>query len=138
MASDIGSACDIRWLYSTGTQVLGGDFRSFSYTPSVNLIDETAGSDPNKLYLKGQVDGQAQLTALFQTGTNTGGTTQFSTLAEGNFGTLIYSKEGTATTKPKVTIPAYSQGVSISFPYDNCVEVSVSWQQSGARVEGTN
>jgi hypothetical protein len=138
MADFSGSALDVKWQYGTGTYTLTGDQRTFSYTPSIDLIETTAGADANKNYISGPKDGQAQFEALMQTGTALTGTAMYSTLNEGNAGTLVWSPEGTATTKPKYTMPAISLGVSYGYPYSDAVTTSVSFQQNGARTEGTN
>lgn len=138
MADYSGSALSVIWNYGTGSYTLTGDQRNFSYTPSIDLIETTAGADANKNYISGPKDGQAQFEALMQAGTSTTGTAIYSTLTEGNSGTLVWSPEGAVATKPKYTMPAISMGVSYGYPYADAVPVSVSFQQNGARVEGTN
>lgn len=138
MTAYIGSALDIKWLYAAGTTSLNGDFRTFSYNPSVDLKDQTAGNDANKTYLPGLKDGRAAMTALLQAGTAAGGTAMLAVLGEGYSGTLIWSPEGTAATKPKYTIPAICMGAAMTVPYDETIEISCDFQQNGARTEGTN
>jgi len=133
-----GSALSVTWLYASGTNIISGNQTNFSYTPTIDLIDQTSGADSNKRYLNGPKDGQATLESLFQSGTNAGGTAMAAVLTEGNYGTLIWSPEGTAATKPKYTMPCRSQGVGFSYPYAGVVTMSVSFQQDGTRVEGTN
>jgi len=138
MADYSGSALVVTWAYGTGTYTLTGDQRNFSYTPSIDLIETTAGADSNKNYISGPKDGQAQFEALMQTGTAATGTAIYSTLTEGNSGTLTWSPEGITATKPKYTMPAISLGASFGYPYADVVSVSVPFQQNGARTEGTN
>ena len=138
MADFSGSALNVQWTYGTGTYTLTGDQRNLSYTPSIDLIETTAGADSNKTYISGPKDGQAQFEALMQSGTAATGTAVYSLLTEGNFGTLIYSPEGTGAGKPKVTLPATSLGAAFGYPYSDVVTVSVPFQQNGTRVEGTN
>lgn len=133
-----GSALVVQWLYASGTNLVSGNQRTLSYTPSIDLVDQTSGADTNKKYLTAVKDGQATLEALLQSGTNAGGTSAFSTLTEGNSGTLIWSPEGTAAGKAKYTMPAISQGVGFTYPYADVVVASTSFQQNGTRVEGTN
>ena len=133
-----GSALVVQWLYASGTNTISGNQRTFTYTPSIDLVDQTSGADTNKHYLTAVKDGQATLEALVQAGTNSGGTAAFSTLTEGNSGTLIWSPEGTAATKPKYTMPAISNGAGFTYPYADVVVASVSFQQNGTRTEGTN
>ena len=138
MSGFAGSSLVVQWVQAAATTTLTGDHRTFSYTPSISMIDETAGADANKLYLPGAKDGNMTYEAVLQSGTGAGGTLTFSTLTEGNIGTVIWMPEGTASTKTKITIPAISQGVSYSVPYADVIPVTVNWQQNGARVEGTN
>ena len=135
MAAYKGSSLVVTWIQAAATTVLTGDHRSFTYTPSIDFVDQTAGADPNKLYLVGLKDGNATYNAVIQSGTGSGGTLTFSTLSEGNIGTLRWQPEGTASPNPKYEIPAISQGVALSHPYDNVSEVTVNWQQNGARSE---
>ena len=133
-----GSALDVKWIHSGGTATISGNQRTLSYTPSIDFIDQSSGADSSKKYLNGLKDGQATLEALVQAGTNSGGTAAFSTLTEGAVGTLVWSPEGTAATKPKYTIPAKSGGVGFTYPYSDVTVASVSFQQNGDRTEGTN
>jgi hypothetical protein len=133
-----GSALNVQWLYGAGTHVISGDQTLFSYTPTIDLMDQTSGADANKKYLNGPKDGQATLESYFQSGTNLRGTATWSTLTEGNYGTLIWSPLGTTATYPKYSMPAISQGVSVTSPYADKTVASVSFQQNGARTEGTN
>lgn len=138
MASFIGSAAVIRWMHSGGTAILSGDYRTFGYTPTIDLLDETAGADTNRQRVAYMKDGQAQFSALLQAGTAAGGTAMSSVLVEGAIGTLEWNLEGTAAGKSKIYIPAISLGCPVTVPYNEFVEVSCSWQQNGTRVEGTN
>lgn len=133
-----GSALNVQWIYASGTATISGNQRTLSYTPTIDLIDQTSGADSNKHYLTAVKDGKATLEALVQSGTNAGGTSAFATLTEGAVGTLVWSPEGTGATKPKYTIPAIAQGVGFTYPYADVVVASVSFQQNGTRAEGTN
>lgn len=138
MAAYSGSALVVSWFQAAATTILTGDHKSCSYTPSLSLYDQTAGPDANKSYIVGVKDGSVTFNAIMQSGTGSGGTLTFSTLTEGNVGTIQIQPVGTAAASPKITIPAISQGVGQSWPYDNVCEVTVNWQQNGPRVEGTN
>jgi hypothetical protein len=133
-----GSALVVTWTQASGTNIISGDQTAFNYTPSVDLPDQSSGADTNKKYLTGLKDGQADMVSYFQSGTNLRGTATWSTLTEGNQGTLMWQPEGTAVGKPKYTIPAISKGVGFSHPYADKSTASCSWQQNGTRVEGTN
>lgn len=133
MASYHGKDLSISWVYSGGTVALNTDYRSVDYTPSVELYDQTAGADTNKTYISGTKDGVANFMGLDQAG----GTALITALSEGNGGTLIVAPEGTAVGKQKITLPAISQGVKRTWPYNNLCEISCAFQQNGARVDGT-
>lgn len=133
MPSYEGKNLNVQWIHSAGTAVLSGDFRKFDYTPSVEMVDETAGSDTNKQYLVGVKDGKASFSALMQAA----GSALTNALVEGAVGTIIWSPEGTASTNEKHTMPAISGGVVWSIPYRGVVEISVDFQQNGARTDGS-
>lgn len=138
MSEYAGSSLVVTWIQAAATTTLTGNHKSFTYTPSINFYDATSGADTHKTYIPGVKDGNATFNALMQSGTGSGGTATFSTLAEGNIGTIKWQPEGTASPLPYFQIPAISQGVQQSEPYDNVVEVTVNFQQNGARVEGAN
>lgn len=134
MAAYAGSALYIAWVYSGGTVTLHGDFRQFNYTPSIDLYEESAGADTAKSYLAGIKDGAPSLSMVAQAGSVAAWGTA---LVEGTGGTLLIGTEGTVAGKLKWTIPAISQGITYTQPYNNIVDLSVGWQQNGARVEAT-
>lgn|SRR5574343_503587 len=129
MTAFSGSALNLQWITAGGTTLLHTDCRSFDWTPTLSLIDSTAGADSFREYITGIGEGGDISASLVL---QTGATALISALARGTAGTLIYSPEGTATGKPKSTIPAISKGPSYSQPYDDVVEFKVSWQQSAA------
>lgn len=134
MAAFSGSAMYLAWVYSGGTVLLNTDFRQFDWTPSLALIESTAGADTFREYISGIGEGgDISLSCVMQSA----GTALISALARGNAGTILYGPEGTATNKPKSTIPAISKGPAYSQPYDDVVEFKVSWQQSAAETNTT-
>lgn len=133
MASYEGNGLNVQWISAAGTTVLSGDYRRFDYTPSIDLVDETAGSDANKQYLASVKDGTATFSAVMQSK----GTVLANALVEGTSGTLIWSPEGTASTYEKHSMVAISKGVSWSIPYRGVVEITVEFQQNGARTDAT-
>jgi len=137
MSCFAGSSLAVAWIQAAATTTLTGDHKSCSYTPSINLIDCTAGADPNKTYIPGVKDGTWTFNANMQSGTGAGGTTAYTTVAEGNVGTLWIYPEGLTAGKSYIAIPSITQGAAYSWPYDNVVEVTVNGQQKGARTEGT-
>lgn len=140
MSAYSGSALNVQWVQIAATTTLTGDYRKFTFTPSISFVDETAGADAHKQYISGIKDSNATFEAVLQSGTGAGGTATFggTILTEGSYGTLIWSPEGTAASKPKFTWPCFSQGVSYSESYDDIVPVTVNFQGNGAVSHGTN
>lgn len=139
MTTYIGSSLVVNWAHSiggAGTQPLHTQFHSFSYTPSVQLINQASGADLANTYLPNRKDGVCSYTALL--GTGSVGVVLGSVLIEGAIGTLVVNPEGTTVGKLKLTIPAISQGAKFTFPYENLVEISCDFQQNGLRLDGTN
>ena len=122
-----GSALYLTWIHPSGTAVLSGDFRTFSVTPSVDYYEQSAGADPDKTYLPGIRDRTLAVSYVDQTG----GTVTLDALREGVRGTLVVSPEGTATGSRRETYPAISGGASRNQPYNNIVEISITFQGNG-------
>ena len=138
MTAFVGTAMNIQWLYAAGTQVVSGDYLTLNYTPSVDMLDETAGGDATHLYIPAQKDGKLSVSGNLQAAAVAGGTIMAATMTEGNFGTVIWSPEGTAAGKAKYTLPCMSGGVKFDYAYSDLTKFSCDFQQSGLRVEGTN
>ena len=134
MATITGKDLILSWIHSGGTVVLSGDYTQFTDTPSVELLDESAGADEYRAYIARLKDSTYSLSARYQSA----GSALVNSLAAGNLGTLIYHPEGTASGKPKKTIPAISQGAAVNYPYANLVEISVTFQGNGAPTDATN
>ena len=133
-----GSALDVKWLYGSGTTVMSGDYKTFTYNPSIDLLDQSAGSDANKTYITALKDGRCAFNGLLQSGTSAGGTVMLANLIEGYSGTLVWSPEGTAVGKPKYTQPAIVMGAAWNVPFAGLIEISSDFQCNGARTDGTN
>lgn len=119
MGAFSGSSLYLAWVYSGGTTLLNTDFRQFDWTPTLALIESTAGADSFREFLSGIGEGgDISVTMVMQSG----GTALLTALARGTNGTLLYGPEGTATGKPKSSIPAISKGPAYSQPYDDIVE----------------
>lgn len=127
MAEYTGSGLKMEWIYSGSTVNLDGDYRTFTLTPVVDMIDTTAGADASRTYITSYKTISCSVSLVAQTG----GTVLEDALQAGNFGTLIVRPEGTASGKRKYTIPAYSMGAVFNFPYDNLVEITCDFQPSG-------
>lgn len=133
MAEFSGSALYAQWIWSGGTVVLSSDYRQLQDAPTVNLINTTAGSDASETYIVDRADGQVTVTMLEQSG----GTATIAALKEGNGGTLIWGESGTVSNNPKTTVPAICMGAQRNVQYNNVVEISVTFQQNGARTYGS-
>jgi len=134
MATITGKDLYLSWIHSSGTVVLSTDYTQFTDTPSVELLDESAGSDEYRTYVARLKDSSYAFSARYQSV----GTVLVNALAMGGSGTLIYHPEGTAAGKPKRTIPAIAQGASINIPYAGLVEISCTFQGNGAPTDATN
>ena len=130
----VGSTFYGQWITATGTTVLNTDFRNFTYTPSVGFVDATAGADTATQRIQSFRDGAVTCEMLMLDNMGTGVPVQF---VEGGLGTLIWGEAGTAAGKPKVTLPAISQGMTRTTPFNDVVTLSVGWLQNGPRVDGT-
>jgi len=97
MARYTGANLYIEWVHSAGTVVLSGDYRTLNIPESADEIDATAGGDTHKTTLAGPA-GTTWTLEMLQL---EGGTALFSTCAPRSSGTLRWSPEGTASTKPK-------------------------------------
>ena len=127
MSAYAGSAMSLQWINPGGTVTLETDFRSFTWTPSLNFIDATAGADTYE-----------ELLASFGTGVEipvamvlqADGTALLAALDRQTAGTLVYGPEGTASGKVKYTIPATSSGPQFSQPFDDVVEITANFRQT--------
>lgn len=117
------------YLSFNGT-VIHADFRTFSTSEQIDLVDASAGADVAKTYLTALEDGTASLTLLDQTG-GTAATAAWQLMDKGTEGSLIWGPEGTATNKPKHYVNAIVSSRDRSMPYDNVVELTFEFQFSG-------
>lgn len=117
------------YLSFAGTTV-HADFREFSASEEIDLVDASAGADVAKTYLTALEDGTASLTLLDQTG-GTAATAMWQLMDKGAEGSLIWAPEGTATGKPKHYVNAIVSSRERSMPYDDVVELTFEFQFSG-------
>ena len=129
-----GKDLDVQWIYSGGTIALNGDYRQLSYNTTSDLIEQTAGADAVKTYLPSLKDSQIQLTVIAQAA----GTALLDALVDGGQGTLLISPEGTSTGKRKITVPAIVQSRNVNEPYNDVVDVQVTFQGNGAISNAAN
>jgi hypothetical protein len=133
MPSYTGSALVASWVWSGGTALLNADYRTLTYTPTVDLVEDSAGADTAKGYVATLRSGQVAFNGVDQAG---GMVTWGTALIEGQSGTLTIGPEGTAVGKRKIVVPAICQGAVVNWQYNSICELNVTWTQNGARTEG--
>jgi hypothetical protein len=122
------------WL-SFNSTVISTDFRNFEEALEVDTVDVTAASDDDRTYVPMVKDGTFDYTGLYLSAG--AGTAIWDALAEGTEGTLIWATEGSVANKPKWSCNAIVTGRSRAVPYDGAIEISASFQKSGAITSGT-
>lgn len=134
MAEFLGNNAYIQWVWSGGTVLVHGDYRTLDWNPNKDLIEGSAGSDAAQHNVVGIERATASLGLVAQTG----GTALVAAMAYGNIGTLTWGVEGTVSGKPKVILPAMSLGAKVKSPYQGLVEITVDFnQEGGAYTEGS-
>ena len=131
-----GPTMILRWVYSGGTIALSGDYRTCTFTPSVAYVDSSAGSDTHVGRLTALKDSTAAVTLVMHSGT--AGTAIQAALATGNAGTLLIQPKGTATSERIITMPAYSDGASVEFPYAEIAVISCGFTGNGSFTDSVN
>lgn len=121
-----GPTSVMQWVYSGGTIALNGDYRTFSWNPSTDYAEVTAGQDTHKGRLPTLKDATASITLVVQTS----GTAIATALQPATAGTLIYGPEGTAVGKRKITLPAYCDGAKVEFPYSDVAVITCGFTGS--------
>lgn len=124
----------VKWIHTGGTVDLSGDFRTVSLTPSIGYANATAGSDASEVYLATVKDVKVSYSGV----NPSAGTATEDALVEGTFGTLTIQPQGTATGKRKYTVPAFSSGANVTFPYNDTCEITCEFQGSGGFTRGVN
>ncbi len=135
MAGYMGTALVVNWIWTGGTLAMNTDYRSFTHTPTVQAVDDTAGADAAQSFLKGVVSTNMAFSGKMQAGSLPA---WGSALVEGAAGTVIFYPEGTAAGKYRGTVPAFCNGMVSELSYNDSVNVSVSWLGNGSRAEGTS
>lgn len=119
----------VRWIYSGGTVDVTADRRTFSTSEQVDDADATAGTVTYMDHLPTFTDATATLEVLDNTTTGAaGGTAIWTALAPRTSGTVEWSPQGTASTKPKWTAPAYIANREREMPYDDVVNITYEFQ----------
>lgn len=132
MASDTGATGRSFYLMF-GSTVLDTNYRTFTTSDSLDLIDQTAGDDTRKTYLSGLTDGTASATIKYKAGD----TAVWAALATGTSGTLHWGEEGSVSGKPHHYATALVTGRGAAINYNDLIVVDVSWQLSGTVTDST-
>jgi len=128
-----GSAMYLAWIHPGGTTTLQTEFRNFSWQPTLNFIDATAGADTYERLLPSfGVGSDIPLEMLAQTG----GTALAVALARQTKGTLLYGPAGTANNEIAYQIPAYAQGPQWTQPFNDVVQMNCNFRQFAAESTG--
>lgn len=127
-----GSAMYLGWVYSGGTVEIHTNYRNFSWTPSLNWIDATAGADTFETLLASYGTG-ADITATVVG--QVSGTVILTACARQTAGSLVYGPEGNSTGMKKYTIPATAAGPQFNEVYNDINEITLQWRQTSAHAE---
>jgi len=130
MAEYTGKDMYFSWIHSGGTVTFHADHRSVNLAPTIDYVETQAGSEETKTRLARMKDSSVSYEGLAQVG----GTVLEDALIEGTGGTLIFGPEGTAAGKRRYTIPAFSDGANLTFPYADVTTLSVNFTGNGAVV----
>ena len=123
----------LQWVWSGGTTSLAADYRTCTWTPTIDLVDTSAGADQSRTRIATIKDATAAFTLVNQSG----GTAIKAALSPGIGGTLIIGPEGTATGKTKITMPALCNGATIEYPYADLSIMTCTFTGNGAWSEST-
>lgn len=117
-----------------GATDVSGDGRSISYEEKADTLDDTVYGATNRTKLASLLDGSGSFESLDVTGD---WSTAWAALQPGAEGSLVIFPEGNTAGKRSVTFTAIITSRSLSVPYDDLATLSVSFEISGAVVEGT-
>lgn len=134
MAEFVANTMVLTWINPSGTLNMSADFRTATWSPSVDFYDGTAGSDTVKARIVGMKDATASISLV----NAAGGTIEYTALDAGVSGTLIIQPEGTATNKRKITFPCFSNGAQYEHPYNDVATLTCAFTANGAYTDGVN
>lgn len=113
---------------------ISGDGRSVNYEESADILDDTTYGLDNHTKQAGLLDGSGSFEALDQSGV---WATPWQDIQPGTSGTMVIYPEGNTSGNRSATFTAIISSRSVSFPYDGLATLSMSFEISGAVVEGT-
>jgi len=123
--SDTGATGTGMYLKFVST-VLSTNYRSYSTSDKMGLVDQSAGNDSGSTYLTTLRDGSMQTSVKHKAGD----TAVWAAMAPGTEGTLEWGEEGTAAGKPKHTVNAYVQSRQQAANYNDLIIVDLQFQFS--------
>jgi hypothetical protein len=123
--SDTGATGTDTYLKFSST-VLSTNYRTFSISDQMGLVDQSAGSDTGSTYLTTLRDGSMSTTIKHKAGD----TALWAALAPGTEATLEWGEEGTAAGKPKHTVNAIVANRQQSASYNDLIVVDLTFQFS--------
>ena len=113
---------------------LAADFQSWEVSDEMGLAELTAGDDAAASYAATYTKGKGTWKALYD---QTAGTVIWAAVANGTSGTLTWGPEGSASGKPKFTVPAIVGSRSMTFPFAEAIEITAEFQFTAAVTPGT-
>ncbi len=95
------------------------------------MVDATSGAATRKNWLAVVGDGTGEFSGIYA------GTAPYAAVAPGTSGTLVWGEEGTADGKPKHTCTATVKKRARKIPYNNVIDLSVTFQFTSDVTDGT-
>jgi len=123
--SDTGATGTNTYLKFAST-VLSTNYRSFSFSDEMGLVDQSAGSDSGSTFLTTLRNGTMNASIKHKAGD----TAVWAAIAPGSEGTLEWGEEGTAAGKPKHTVYAIIQNRKQGASYNDLIVVDLTFQLS--------
>lgn len=121
----------IKWTTTTGTVTLHDDYTAWDVSQDIDLPEVTAGNEADATFIAGIAKGTGKLT-YYDTGLS--GTSVANQLQKGQYGTIEYAPQGTATGKPKRQFAAWVSKFDEKYPQPGAVEFSAEFTKHGAMI----
>jgi len=134
MARYVGRDLHMEFIHAAGTATFSADFRSLDVNATTDQADSSAGTATHRYWIPTIRDGSGDISLLDPGGAT--GSAYWVGTAPQTHGTFIWAPIGTTSTYPKFTVPdAHVTERSVSYPYDDVVEWSISIQFNTAPVQ---
>lgn len=122
-----GSAASVVWTYSAATLDLSAHTRNITITPSMDVIDATAGQDQSRQFLPSFVGYEYSWEGLAQGTAGTVGVNMSTALAAGVTGTITVGPFGATAGYLRYQMPAFSRGLVHTMPYADVSTLSCTF-----------